>query len=144
MTASTSQESKNSKVKRGAARDEKEKEEEEKEEKSKKDDVIVASALAIKSGDERDLLEKSFSDSDEEPLATKLNSSKQNNSKLSPKKRGRKSHQEIAETARKTEEKRQADALRLEIKALTSPKQEEKPKDTPQKSQQQKQVNFCI
>lgn len=80
-----------------------------------------------------------------------MNSSALQNSKLSPKKRGRKSHQEIAETARKTEEKRQADALRLEIKALTSPKQEEKPKEnlkSPQKSQQQKQVglnyNFLI
>lgn len=130
------------KGKRGAVR-----ESEEVEEELKKADVIVASTAKNKekSGDEKKLLEKSFSDSDEEPLATKVNTKQQSASKSSPKKRGRKSHQELADIARKTEEKRQADALRQEIKALTSPKQDDKTTSdkSPQSQQksQQKQAN---
>lgn len=122
------QDSKNLKGKRGAAREETAQEEikesQKSQQKPKKDDV-TAVTNKDKSGGEISILEKSFSDSDEEPLATKLGA-KQNTSKTSVKKRGRKSHQEIADIARKAEEQRQADALRQEIKALTSPKSDQK------------------
>ncbi|KAG5677278.1 hypothetical protein PVAND_007048 [Polypedilum vanderplanki] len=109
-TSQDRQDSKNTKGKRGATREEEHKKEEKK------------NVTNEKSGDETKL-EKSFSDSDEEPLATKM--AKQS-SKPTPKKRGRKSHQELAEMARKAEEQRQAEMLKQQIKKLSaSPKSEE-------------------
>ncbi|XP_070507346.1 uncharacterized protein Jarid2 isoform X2 [Chironomus tepperi] len=66
-------------------------------------------------------LEISFSDSDEEPLATKVKQIPPA-SKVTPKKRGRKSNQELAEIARKAEEQRQADKLKQQIKELSDTK----------------------
>jgi len=73
-------------------------------------------------------LEKSFSDSDEEPLATKVVKQAPVASKATPKKRGRKSNQELAEIARKAEEQKQADKLKQQIKELSDTKIESAPK----------------
>lgn len=73
-------------------------------------------------------LEKSFSDSDEEPLATKVVKQTPPANKITPKKRGRKSNQELAEIARKAEEQRQADKLKQQIKELSDVKIENDPK----------------
>lgn len=138
--------SKNLKGKRGAAREGIEAEESKEPQKSqqqkpKKDDVIAVTSKE-KPGDEKEKLEKSFSDSDEEPLATKLITTKQNTSKASVKRKGRKSQNEIADTARKQEEQRQADALRQEIKALISPKGDQKKDDTVKSLLSQKNENI--
>ncbi|CAG9799318.1 unnamed protein product [Chironomus riparius] len=74
--------------------------------------------------------EKSFSDSDEEPLATKVIKNAPLASKATPKKRGRKSNQELAEIARKAEEQRQADKLKQQIKELSDTKIETTPKQS--------------
>lgn len=125
---SQSSDSKNLKGKRGAVREEPEQEEL----KPKRDDVIAVISKD-KSGDEISKLEKSFSDSDEEPLATKL-TAKQNTSKTLIKKRGKKSQQEVLDSARKVEEQRQA--LRQEIKALDQREEEIVQSQLPQKSEQ--------
>lgn len=71
------------------------------------------------------MLERSFSDSDEEPLATKVTKQVV---KPAPKKRGRKSNQELAEiAARQAEERKQSEVHKVE----STPVKVEEPKKPP-------------
>ncbi|CRL03162.1 CLUMA_CG016469, isoform A [Clunio marinus] len=86
------------------------------------DEEVLEEVKKIK---EEKVLEKSFSDSDEEPLATKLTkqSSEKPPEKPAPKKRGRKSNQELAEiAARKENERKEAEQIKSPPKKCESKK----------------------